>query len=105
MCWWNVLMYCDFAVITYRVLIVNVRQSSISSCRPYLLLSGTLADTQPIYFSNERFEVLFQVGCRLSILQSTFGSAPIFAVTCKQIAMCIQLYVMMIVSIYYLYYY
>lgn len=61
---WNVLFGCDRAVITYRVLIVNVRQSSISSCRPYLLLSGTLADTQPIYFSNERFEVLFQVGAR-----------------------------------------
>ena len=47
-------------VITYRVLIVNVRQSSISTCRPYLLLSGTLADTQPVYFSNDRFQVSFQ---------------------------------------------
>ncbi|XP_032781013.1 DENN domain-containing protein 5B isoform X2 [Daphnia magna] len=47
-------------VITYRVLIVQSRQSSMSTCRPYLLLSGTLADTQALYFANDRLELLFQ---------------------------------------------
>ncbi|XP_046464167.1 DENN domain-containing protein 5B-like isoform X1 [Daphnia pulex] len=46
-------------VITYRVLIVQAK-SNMSTCRPYLLLSGTLADTQALYFANDRLELLFQ---------------------------------------------
>lgn len=50
-----------FLVITYRVLIVQARQSGMAACRPYVFLSGTLADTQPLYFGNEQLEFLFQV--------------------------------------------
>ena len=33
----------------------------MANCRPYLLLGGTLTDTQPLYFSHDRMEILFQV--------------------------------------------
>ena len=48
-------------VITYWVLIVQARQSNMSACRPYLLLSGTVTDTQALYFASDRLELLFQV--------------------------------------------
>lgn len=47
-------------VITYRVFIATVRQSNMSSCRPYVLLSGTLANTQPLYFASNRHDLLVQ---------------------------------------------
>ena len=54
----------------------TIRQSSMSSCRPYLLLSGTLANTQPLYFSSNRCEIVFQVklrpGCCLSLYLTWF---------------------------------
>ena len=56
-------------VITYWVLIVQARQSNMSACRPYLLLSGTVTDTQALYFASDRLELLFQV---VSLAKSLF---------------------------------
>lgn len=36
----------------------------MGTCRPYLLLGGTLADTHALYFASDRLELLFQVTCR-----------------------------------------
>jgi len=60
-------------VITYRVLIVQAK-SNMSTCRPYLLLSGTLADTQALYFANDRLELLFQVAFKLFPIKYEFYS-------------------------------
>jgi len=47
-------------VITYRVLIVQAK-ASVSTCRPYIILGGTLTDTQALYLPKDRLEFLFQV--------------------------------------------